>query len=127
MVIFAAIVVVGFGPALRYLGFLPNLGSREPTMQWNLVRVSSDRMSAVIRVNECAEHFDGASAQRVGNDVRLTVFERAEQSSNRSRVDCAAFSSMPTETVQFGFALPPGGSVLASGCPPGDCADSNAS
>ena len=108
-----AVVVVGCAPTLRYLGYLPELGSREVTMQWQVAHIAADRRSAVIRVDTCHSRFDGARATKVGRDVRLTVFVRQEQ--RAGKVSCAPLSRMPTRVVEFGFVLPAGGRVVGEG------------
>jgi hypothetical protein len=113
----AAIVAVGCAPTLRYLGYLPKLGKREATTHWQVLSIASDRRSAVIRIETCAAGVDGVRVTPVGTNVRLTVIERKEPVGDPRLVDCVPFSMMPKRVVQFGFALPDGGRVLASGCP----------
>jgi hypothetical protein len=113
----SAIVVVGCAPTLRFLGYLPKRGKAEVTNDWQVVSIAADRRSAIIRVETCAARVDAVRVTPVGTNVRLMVIERKEAVPNPLLVDCVAFSMMPTRVVNFGFTLPAGGHVLASGCP----------
>jgi hypothetical protein len=118
-----ALVFVGCFPTMRFLGYLPKLGPPKVTTYWRVVSIAKDRRSAVVKIDVCAQHVDSVRVTRVGEDVRLTVIERAEHVAQPGLVDCAPFSMMPTRVVKFGFALPAAGRVLDSGCPAYKCGD----
>jgi hypothetical protein len=122
-VLLVALVVVGFGPAMRLLGYWPR-HSAEVTMNWDLVRISQDRRSVVIRVDECGVDYAGADVMRVGANVQLTVSTRADD--DAAKISCTTFAHMPTHVVHLGFVLPTRGYVLASGCPETECGDAGA-
>ena len=109
-VILAALLIVGFVPTLRYLGYLPRHGTREVTDAWQVVRLSSYRSSVQIRVDECGVEYDGADVARAGRDVRLIVYVRAVAGAHVA--SCVPFERMPTHVVTLGFVLAKTGRVL---------------
>jgi hypothetical protein len=116
-----AILFVSCAPMLRSLGFLPNLGKPHLASGWQVVRVADDRLSAVIRVDECGSRYSGVQVIREGRNVRLAVFVRDEKDDVQR--SCVPLERMPTRVAQFGFALPAGGRILERGCPERVCTD----
>jgi len=110
------LLLIGTAPALRSLGYLSTAKHAQVTMEWDVVRVASDRQSVLIRVDECGSDYVGTRVARVGADVRFTVLLRPDDAANDLTV-CGTFLEMPIHVVHLGFALPPDGRVLASGCP----------
>jgi hypothetical protein len=115
-VLLVALVVVGFAPTLRYLGYLPRLGERQETTHWQVVSVASDRRSAQIQVDVCGARFAGVDVTRVHNDVRLAVYVRKEHGSGKP--SCAVLSAMPKQIVVFDFALPRDGMIQPAASAP---------
>jgi hypothetical protein len=124
-VLLAALLLIGIRPAAHTLHHLTTSHRSRVTMDWDVVRISSDRRAVVIRVDECGFDYSGTQVARVGADVRLTVSTRTDESDDDT-LTCGRFDEMPMHVVHLGFALPASGRVLASGCPKLECGDDGA-
>jgi hypothetical protein len=114
-----ALVAAGTRPALHSISTLTRTHHSRVTMRWDVVRISGDRRSVVIRVDECGFEYAGTQVMRVGSNVRLAVMTHSDDGAST----CGRFDEMPMHVVHLGFALPASGRVLASGCPRDECGD----
>jgi hypothetical protein len=113
----ACIVVFGLVRCAEWV-WLPHYGRRVVIGVWNVVAIAPDRRSAVIRVEMCAAKYSGTKVDRVGRDVRFTVYQRLEPGVQAACVD---FDGMPTFTVKLGAPLAGAGRILG-GCARNHCA-----